>query len=202
MGDRLLVFARAPVPGAVKTRLIPALGADAAADLHARLLARTLETACAANLAPVELWCTPDADHPAFAGAAGRLGVTLRVQPAGDLGHRMRVALESTLADGGRAVLIGCDCPVLSVDDLAGAFSALADHDVVLGPAEDGGYVLIGARRVTPVLFDGIDWGGPRVLRQTRGRLVALGWRWHELRTLWDVDRPEDVVRFEELGLG
>lgn len=202
MGDRLLVFARAPVPGAVKTRLIPALGAEGAADLHARLLARTLETACAADLAPVELWCTPDADHPAFAGAAGDPGVTLRVQPAGDLGQRMRVALESTLADGGRALLVGCDCPALSVDDLAGAFTALADHDVVLGPAEDGGYVLVGARRVSPVLFDGIEWGGPRVLRQTRGRLVALGWRWHELRTLWDVDRPEDVVRCKELGLG
>ena len=202
MGDRLLVFARAPVPGAVKTRLIPALGAEGAADLHARLLARTLATAYAADLAPVELWCTPDADHPAFTGAAGDPGVTLRVQPAGDLGQRMRIALESTLADGGRALLVGCDCPALSVDDLAGAFTALADHDVVLGPAEDGGYVLVGARRVSPVLFDGIEWGGPRVLRQTRGRLVALGWRWHELRTLWDVDRPEDVVRCKELGLG
>ncbi len=201
MADRLLVFARAPVPGAVKTRLIPALGPDGAAELHARLLERTLETAHAAACAPVELWCTPDLDHPAFEAAAGRYGVTLRTQPPGDLGQRMQQALAATLADAGRAVLVGCDGPALTPQDLADAFTALDDHDVVLGPAEDGGYVLIGARRVSPVLFDGIEWGGPRVLRQTRGRLVALGWRWHELRMLWDVDRPDDLDRLSELGL-
>ena len=202
MADRLLVFARAPVPGAVKTRLVPTLGPEGAADLHSRLLERTLQTACATALAPVELWCTPDTAHPAFTAASTRLDVKLRAQPEGDLGRRMLAALESALADGDRALLVGCDCPALTADDLAEAFAALADHDVVLGPAEDGGYVLVGARRVSPVLFDGIEWGGPRVLHQTRGRLVALGWRWHELRTLWDVDRPEDVVRCKELGLG
>ncbi|RLA31853.1 MAG: glycosyltransferase, partial [Gammaproteobacteria bacterium] len=71
----------------------------------------------------------------------------------------------------------------------------------VLGPAEDGGYVLIGVRRLSPVLFEGVDWGSDRVLRQTRARLTALGWRWHELRMLWDVDRPEDLMRLGEVGL-
>ncbi len=200
MADRLLIFARAPVPGAVKSRLVPALGADGAAALHARLLERTLATACAAR-ARVELWCTPAIDHPAFVAAAGRFDVTLHPQTEGDLGQRMYAALASVLEEGDRALLVGCDCPVLDAGDLHAAFAALDDHDVVLGPAEDGGYVLVGARRLSPVLFEGVAWGGPRVLRQTRARLVALGWRWHELRTLWDVDRPEDLARLADLGL-
>ncbi len=201
MADRILIFAKAPEPGAVKTRLIPALGPEGAAELHARLLQRTLATACSVASASVELWCAPDVTHPVFAAAATRHAVTLHVQPPGDLGRRMHDALNSALTRGDRAVLVGSDCPALTVEDLVEAFMSLDDHDVVLGPAEDGGYVLIGARRVSPTLFDGIDWGGPRVLRQTRGRLVALGWRWHELRTLWDVDRPEDLARLAAVGL-
>ncbi|MDX1595207.1 MAG: TIGR04282 family arsenosugar biosynthesis glycosyltransferase, partial [Gammaproteobacteria bacterium] len=201
MADRLLVFARAPVAGAVKTRLQPALGAAGAAALHRRLLERTVATACAAGVAPVELWCAPDRSHPAFAELAGRGDVTLRNQPSGDLGRRMHDALHDVLDGAGRAVLVGCDCPALTGDDLRAAFAALDAHDVVLGPAEDGGYVLVGARRVARPLFDGVEWGGPRVLRQTRARLVALGWRWHELRTFWDVDRPADLPRLREVGL-
>jgi hypothetical protein len=198
---RLLVFARAPVPGLVKTRLIPALGAEGAAALHRRLLERTLATACAVAPGRVELWCTPDPAAPAFAAAAERWGVVLRRQPPGDLGARMHAALAAALDSGTRALLIGCDCPALTAADLEQAFAALDADDVVLGPAADGGYVLVGARRLSPLLFMGIDWGGPRVLRQTRARLVALGWRWHELRTLWDVDRPEDLARLAEVGL-
>lgn len=198
---RLLVFARAPVPGLVKTRLIPALGAAGAAALHGRLLERTLATACAAAPGRVELWCTPDTGAPAFAAAAEHWGVTLQRQPPGDLGARMHAALAAALDRGTRALLIGCDCPALTAADLEQAFAALDADDVVLGPAADGGYVLVGARRLSPLLFTGIDWGGPRVLRQTRARLVALGWRWHELRTLWDVDRPEDLARLAEVGL-
>jgi hypothetical protein len=198
---RLLVFARAPVPGLVKTRLIPALGAAAAAALYGRLLERTLATACVVAPGQVELWCTPDTGAPAFAAAAERWGVSLHPQPPGDLGVRMHTALAAALDRGARALLVGCDCPALTADDLEQAFAALDADDVVLGPAADGGYVLVGARRLSPLLFMGIDWGGPRVLRQTRARLVALGWRWHELRTLWDVDRPEDLARLAEVGL-
>jgi rSAM/selenodomain-associated transferase 1 len=198
---RLLVFARAPVPGLVKTRLIPALGAEGAAALHGRLLERTLATACAVAPGQVELWCTPDTGAPAFTAAAERWGVTLQRQPPGDLGARMHAALAAALDRGARALLVGCDCPALTAADLEQAFAALDTVDVVLGPAADGGYVLVGARRLSPLLFMGIDWGGPRVLRQTRARLVALGWRWHELRTLWDVDRPEDLARLAEVGL-
>jgi rSAM/selenodomain-associated transferase 1 len=198
---RLLVFARAPVPGEVKTRLIPALGADGAAGLYARLLERTLTTASTAAVAPVDLWCAPDIGDPAFATAEARWGVALYEQTQGDLGERMCHALGTALIGRQKAVLVGCDCPALSAAALDAAFAALDDHDVVLGPAEDGGYVLIGLRRLSPVLFEGIEWGGDRVLRQTRSRLVALGWRWHELPMLWDVDRPEDLARLGDVGL-
>jgi len=189
------------VAGAVKTRLIPALGAAGAAALHARLLERTLETASTAAVAPVELWCAPDTDDDAFVMAAKRWSVTLHAQSPGDVGIRMFAALGEALGYCDRVVLVGCDCPALTATDLAAAFAALEDSDVVLGPAEDGGYVLIGVRRLSPVLFAGVDWGSNRVLRQTRARLTALGWRWHELRMLWDVDRPEDLMRLGEVGL-
>jgi len=100
------------------------------------------------------------------------------------------------------AVLIGTDCPALRPADLRAAGRALrAGADAVLAPAEDGGYPLIGLRRVSRRLFDGIPWGGPLVLAQTRRRLEALRWRWQELRTLWDVDRPEDVARLRRSRL-
>ncbi len=97
-------------------------------------------------------------------------------------------------------VLIGTDCPVLRVADLRAAARALqGGADAVLSPAEDGGYALIGLRRVSPWLFSGLEWGSGSVLRETRTRLRELGWRWRELRTVWDVDRPEDYVRLGRL---
>jgi len=108
-------------------------------------------------------------------------------------------AFESALRSRGQAVLIGSDCPALGLADLrAAARSLRAGADAVLAPAEDGGYALIGLRSVSRRLFDGIDWGGPEVLAQTRRRLARLRWRWQELRTVWDVDRPEDVARLRK----
>jgi hypothetical protein len=191
-----VVFARAPVPGEAKTRLIPALGAAGAAALHERLVDRALATAAAAALGPVELCCTPDEAHPALAALARRHGARLGAQGPGDLGERMNAAFRRVLAGAPRAILIGCDCPALAPRHLREAAAALAGgHDAVLAPAEDGGYVLIGLARVPAGLFAGIAWGGPDVLEQTRARLAGLGWRWLELETLWDVDRPEDLAR-------
>ena len=111
-------------------------------------------------------------------------------------------AFERTLRSHPYAVLIGSDCPALSRADLRAAARALrAGADAVLSPAADGGYALIGLRRVSRRLFDGIPWGGPQVMEQTRRRLKALRWRWRELRTLWDVDRPEDVARLRKSRL-
>lgn len=189
---RVIVFAKAPVPGAAKTRLIPALGAAGAAQLHEWLVERALETACAADCGPVELCCAPDRAHPFFAACAARFDVSLTDQGAGDLGERMHRALAAGLP----AVLIGADCPAMTPEYLRdGAGALAAGYDAVLGPAEDGGYVLIGANRIRPDAFARIRWGGPDVMEQQRARLRETGWRWKELAPLWDVDRPDDLER-------
>jgi rSAM/selenodomain-associated transferase 1 len=193
---RIIVFARAPVPGEAKTRLIPALGAEGAARLHARLVERTLATACAAGVGAVELCCAPDATHPFFAACAARFGVALTAQGAGDLGARMRRAL----AVARPAVLIGSDCPAMTPDYLRGAAGALGDGcDLVFGPADDGGYVLVGANRLNAGCFERISWGGAEVMATQRLRLRAGGLRWTELAPLWDVDRPGDLERLRVL---
>lgn len=192
----LIVFARAPRPGRVKSRLVSMLGAAGAARLHAQLLARAVATARAARCGVVELHCAPHSGHPLFRTLARRHGIRLRNQVGGDLGARMHGALEVALERADAAVLIGSDCPALRPADIRAAFAALrAGVDVVLAPAEDGGYPLIGLKRASSALFEGMPWGGPRVLSETRARLARLGWTWTELRTLWDVDRPDDVAR-------
>jgi len=198
---RIMIFAKAPAPGRVKTRLVPALGAGAAAALHRQLVERTLATARAAALGPIELWCAPSTSDPFFALCARQHGVALREQGEGDLGARMGRALESALAQGIPALLVGSDCPALTPEYLREAAAALINGtDAVIGPAEDGGYVLIGlARSPSAPLFADIAWGSATVMRETRVRLARFDWRWRELATLWDVDRPEDLLRLGEL---
>jgi uncharacterized protein len=189
----LAILAKAPVAGSVKTRLIPALGADGAAALHARLIERTVATACAAAIGPVTLWVTPAAPHACFATLPSRFPIALASQPNGDLGVRMLAACE---AAAGLAIVIGTDCPALAQSHLRQAADVLrAGSDVVVIPAEDGGYVLIGARRPQPGLFTGMTWSTDQVMAQTRQRLADAGLTWRELPPLWDVDRPEDLAR-------
>ena len=195
MAVKVQVFARAPVSGEVKTRLIPRLGADAAARLQMVLTSQAVATALAAGIGPVEMWCSPDRSHPSFKAAA-QLGVELRDQGKGDLGARMFRALSDAILSNGFAVLIGSDCPSLTPDDLRCAVKALRrGADVVLVPAEDGGYVLIAARTCSRRLFDGIEWGTDRVMAETRSRLRELGHKWQELDPRWDIDRPDDYER-------
>jgi hypothetical protein len=201
-GTAVIVFARAPCPGAVKTRLIPLLGAEGAAALHARLVERTLETARAAAFRRIELHGTPDINDPFFRFCAGHFAVARAAQAGGDLGARMLAAFESVLATHPRALLLGSDCPALSARHLRQADRALREGtDAVFVPCEDGGYALIGLQRPEARLFDGIAWGGGNVMADTRNRLTGLGWRWRELETLWDVDRPEDYRRLLASGL-
>ena len=195
-GTAVIVFAKAPAPGAVKTRLIPLLGAEGAAALHARLLRQTLETARAASFLRIELHGTPDINDPFFRFCAAHFAVALAAQAGGDLGARMLAAFVSALAAHPQALLLGSDCPALTARHLRQADRALRDGaDAVFVPCEDGGYALIGLRRVDARLFDGVAWGGENVMADTRARLNGLGWRWRELETLWDVDRPEDYAR-------
>jgi rSAM/selenodomain-associated transferase 1 len=196
----LIVFARAPLPGRAKTRLVPSLGAEGAARLHARLIEVTVRIALRAGFRRVELHCTPSVRHPLFQRLAKRHALALRAQRGADLGSRMQHACERALRHSRAVVLIGTDCPALRPADLRSALRALLGSvDAVFAPAEDGGYALIGLRRVSARLFSGVEWGGPAVMEQTRARLRALGWRWRELRTLWDVDRPVDYLRLKAL---
>jgi hypothetical protein len=193
---RLLIFTKAPRPGAVKTRLIPLLGEHGAAALHARLLEHALATAQAAGIGPIELHCAPDCDDPFLRACGERYGVPLIRQCDGDLGARMAHAFEQALACVSQAVLIGTDCPALTAHHFQNARQALAaSADAVLVPAEDGGYALIGLRRCHSRIFADVVWGEDRVMNQTRNRFSELGWRWKEFETLWDVDRPEDYQR-------
>ena len=188
---RIAILSRAPLPGQTKTRLIPALGAQGAADLHLRFLLCTVQTAFAAQLGSVNLWCTPDSSHPAFT-ACQQLGpLKLHTQSSGDLGARML----ATLAANTPTLIIGTDCPALTPEHLQQAASVLSGSDAVLIPAEDGGYVLIGLRQPEPAVFANINWGTAQVLASTRQRLRDLGYSWRELPGLWDVDEPVDLAR-------
>ncbi|MEX6503097.1 TIGR04282 family arsenosugar biosynthesis glycosyltransferase [Pseudomonas zhanjiangensis] len=195
----LHLLARSPVPGRVKTRLIPVLGEEGACDLQRALLERALQLPDS-GFSQRFLWLddSPDAGLQAL---AGDLGWTLVEQPAGDLGERMRRIAVLGLAESDAVVLIGNDCPALDSEYLGSACAALHDQPVVLGPAEDGGYVLLGLRRVDPLLFHAMPWGTDRVLAMTRDRLQQLDWDHRLLPTLWDVDRPEDLPRLEALGI-
>ncbi len=200
MQARLLVFARAPVAGATKTRLIPELGAVGAARLHAALVAHTLAVAAVARPYELQLWHAGDDADGTLDHMTAAAGASLHRQPDGDLGARMEHALGQATADGRPAIVIGTDCPWVSAGTLQEAEDLLDSADAVLGPAEDGGYVLFGLHGVAPSLFSDIDWGTERVLATTRERLADLGWDWRELPARPDVDRPGDLDALVELG--
>jgi len=195
----LAIFARAPVAGHCKTRLIPRLGPEGAARLQERLTARMLETAVAADIGPVALWCAPDAAHPFFAHCAERFGVALRAQEGDDLGARMAFAFAQAR---GPLLLTGTDCPSIRAQDLQACARVLREGaDAVFLPAEDGGYGLVGLNRPAPLLFEAMAWSTPSVMEETRARLVRAGLRWREIRVIWDVDEPADVARLVASGL-
>lgn len=196
-------MAKAPVAGLAKTRLIPALGAEGAAALAARMLTNAVGEARAAGLGPVTLCGAPDVSHPAFARLVDDGGLALHPQGDGDLGARMQRAFERALATHERAVLIGTDAPGLDAAVLRAAAEALASHDAVFAPAHDGGYALVGLRRVAPYrsrLFEAMPWSTAQVMAVTRERLREGGLRWHELPLLHDIDEPADLVHLAGRG--
>ena len=198
---RLLVFAKAPRPGEVKTRLIPLLGAEGAAALHAKLIKHTLTMVRQAALGPIELHGTP-ADDDFLRHCSGRYDARLVEQCAGDLGARMRHAFEQALSDATAAILIGTDCPALTPRHLRQAAQALSNgNDAVFCAVEDGGYALIALSRCDSSLFGDISWSTATVMQQTRERLTRLRYRWTELDPLWDIDRPADYERLVASGL-
>jgi hypothetical protein len=197
---RVLVFARAPRAGHVKTRLAASIGAQAALDVYLQLC--EIAFSAATQVASTELWLDGDPADPGVAPWMARHGMTLhRQDPAHDLGLRMRLALEQALSHGARrAVLIGSDCPFYDAAMLESAFAALDTAPMVFGPAWDGGYVLVGARERVAPAFEGIDWGSERVMAQTRSRLLEAGVAHAELSPTWDVDTDADLQRWRAVG--
>ena len=194
----IAVFARAPIAGKAKTRLITSLGPDSAADLQAEFIKYTLRTAVAAEIGPVFLWCDPDCTHPVFQQCKIDFNISLHPQCEGDLGTRMAAAF-ALLCPQQPVLLVGTDCPALQPAHLQqAAFELRQGNDAVFFPAEDGGYVMVGLRRAKACLFADMPWGGPIVMALTRQRLRQIGWQWSEPLTLWDVDRPADLERLKQ----
>lgn len=194
MSTALIVFAKAPVAGAAKTRLAPALGADGAAVLAQRMLDHIVSVGCSAGFSRVEVCATPNADHPAFHRLASRHAVALDSQGDGDLGARMNRALTRALMAHERALLVGTDAPSITAHMLHNAAVALHDNDAVFIPALDGGYVLVGLRRTAPALFADMTWSTSDVMQATRSRARSQGLRWVELDPVADVDEPADLI--------
>jgi rSAM/selenodomain-associated transferase 1 len=199
--NTLLLFTRWPRAGGVKTRLIPALGAQGAANAQRELTLAALRLADALERRGQ---CRTEVhfeggDVHLMRAAYGCVRHYVPQEPADDLGGRMGAAFQRAFAAGSRRVVaIGSDCPGLSVEAIERAFCRLHQVPVVLGPAHDGGYYLLGLHKHLPSLFIGIDWGGAAVYGQTVARAEAAGARVEALGALHDVDRPEDWERWQQ----
>ncbi len=192
---RIVIFAKAPIAGKVKTRLIPALGEIGAARLADDMLVATVGEAEATGLA-VELCASPDPSSPEWQPFLP--GISCTDQGAGDLGERLARAASRVTGAGEHILLVGTDCPQLDRDRLRAAAEMLATKDVVIHPAEDGGYVLLGLRRFDPSIFSGIAWSTASVAAETIAHIEALGWSLHVGETLRDVDEPDDLAHLPE----
>lgn len=190
---RVIVIAKAPLPGFAKTRLIPALGADGAARLARRMLDHALGTALAAAVGPVELCAAPDPGDPGWHDVAVPDDVTWSAQGVGDLGARMARAAQSACLRGERVLLIGTDCPTLSTTDLRDAARALDQHHASLLPTFDGGYALLGLRQLHASLFENMPWSTASVAAETLRRATQAGWAVKLLPPQHDIDEPADL---------
>lgn len=196
----IIILAKNPVPGQVKTRLIPVLGASGAAELQSKLIHQTLTTAITSQCGPVELWCSPTYQHSFFSDCCERYPITLHQQKGADLGKKMALAAQAGLSRSHAVIIIGTDCPTLHTDDLNAALKKLEQgNELCLKPAEDGGYVLVAMRRLIKSIFEDMPWGTRDVLAKTRHRLMMQSIKHAELDITWDLDRPGDYDRYCKL---
>lgn len=189
----IIIFAKAPLPGFAKTRLIPALGATGAAELARRLFYHACEQALAANLGSVELCLTPDIEDLCWQQIELPEGLKFSSQGQGDLGERMARATQPALEKYPSVLLMGTDCPDLTTSLIVQAAEYLNYQDACMAPVSDGGYALLGLTRFHQSLFDDIHWSTERVAQTTRERLHALQWTLAELAELHDIDEAEDL---------
>lgn len=199
----LMIFTKAPIPGLVKTRLQPPLSAVQAAQLQRLLIRHSLQSLQGLTGVRLELWVSPDIDHAFFCQLAAEFPLSLHRQSTGDLGQRMASAFTHHLIQPGKilgkVLVIGTDCPQINLAYIYQALDLLEQNDAVIGPALDGGYVLLGLKRIHPLIFENIHWSTPQVLAQTRQGLMQAGFSWQELTPLTDIDRPEDLSTIPQL---
>ena len=188
-----IIFAKAPVAGYAKTRLIPALGADGASRLARRMLTHTIDNALRAGLGPVELCAAPSATDPAWRELNLPPGLLWSEQGEGDLGARMARAASRGLDAGLPVLLIGTDCPALDSDVLRTAARALSDHDAAITPTADGGYALLGLNRFHASLFEDMRWSVSTVAAETLERIGRIGWHVARLPGQHDIDEARDL---------
>lgn len=199
----IIVLCKAPIAGDVKTRLMPQLSAQQAVSVQITLTHALLSLLSKAQLAPIQLWCSPDSQHPFFNECAQHYSLSLHVQEGGDLGERMYHAISSALQTSTKALLVGCDCPSLTVDDFEHVIQTLYnDDDVIFSPAEDGGYVLIALQTSQPHLFMNMTWGNQHVLNESIERAKQAGLNIIKTRQHWDVDTFSDFERYQRTLLG
>lgn len=189
----IIIFAREPVVGQVKTRLIPALGKEGATELYRRLLDHTINNAISSTLSPVNLCITPESCIDYFNQMSLAEHFEVTIQQGNDLGVRMYNALLIGLIQYSKVVLIGTDCPFLNKLDLEQAITSLDENDMVFAPAKDGGYVLVGAKKVMPEIFNEIDWSTDKVMKQSRIALINNQISWTELSEQCDIDIEDDL---------
>jgi uncharacterized protein len=189
---RLVVFAKAPLPGLAKTRLIPVLGVDGAAALAERMLRHTLAKAVEAKLGPVEL-CVSPFEHPIWAQLGLSESLLITDQGEGDLGERMARACQRSLAAHEPVILLGTDCPACDALYLRQMAFALARVDAVIAAAADGGYPAIGLTRFDDSVFQNIVWSTDSVLRETLAKFQKLQWTFEVFPEVHDIDEPEDL---------
>lgn len=199
---RIVVFARAPRLGKVKTRLNKALPHDQVLQLHKRLVTHTIGNALEVSGAKVELWVDENPSHAFFQNLLlDYPALSVKLQIPGDLGAKMSHALSQSSDEHQASVIIGSDCPAIDSHYIEASINALNDQDLVIGPAADGGYVLIGTKQRTLPVFDGVDWGTEQVLRQTLQLAVQSDLRVRLMAELNDVDHPFDLAEAHRFGL-
>jgi rSAM/selenodomain-associated transferase 1 len=190
----LLLFARQPVPGEVKTRLAAHCGPERAAQVAAQLIRATVQLAAAHWPGAIYLYGAPDAGHPLFHELAKEFPLRLATQTPGDLGSKMHAALSEGIAHHGAAAVLGCDVPHCPPPVLVEAYEQLVRGRNILGPAEDGGYYLLGLTAPCAALFQGIVFGSDTVRRYTLARAAQAGVSFELLPALRDIDTWDDLL--------
>jgi len=195
----ILVFCKAPVAGQVKTRLIPALTPEQAANAHIEITQYVLSELTKVQLCPIQLWCSPDTSHLFFSECLEKYPISLHQQQGDDLGARMNHAISSSLKSYSKVLLIGSDVPSLTIDDVEFAVNALDNTDIVIAPAQDGGYVMIAMAEPHPELFMDMQWGHADVFSDTKHKIQLKNLMLTTTSAKWDVDYIDDWLKFKSL---